>query len=148
MSDSSINTVIPTLQTLLLARPGLSGVSVTEGPAEPSVMAREELIQILDATGEQTVHALNRTTQPRQEEYDLNVVISVVGETRSDQATLRARAFVLLAEVTQQLRTDPSLGIAGQVYAAIVGHIAYTARANDSSRESAIDFNVHIVARL
>lgn len=148
MSDSSINTVIPALQTLLLNRPGLAGVSITEGPAEPSVMAREELIQILDAVGDQHVHALNKTTQPRQEEYDLSVVISVVGETRSDQATLRARAFALLAEITQQLRSDPSLGLAGQVYAAIVGHIAYTARANDSSRESAIDFNISVVARL
>lgn len=148
MSSSSINAVIPALQTLLQARAGLTGVSITEGPAEPALRDRKELIQILDATGDQTVHALNRVTQPRQEEYDLNVLISVVAATRSKQATIRARAFALLAEVEAQLRSDPSLGIAGQVYSSIVGHIAYTTRANDQDRESAIDFNVHVVARL
>ncbi len=110
-------------------------------------MQREELIQVLDAVGDQSPRALNATTQPRAEEYDLSVVISVVGETRSDQATLRARAFVLLAEVETQLRGNVSLGISG-VYAAVLGHIAYTARANDMQRESAIDFDIHVTARL
>lgn len=147
MSSSSINTVIPTLQSLLQARAGLSGVAITDGPAEPSLMQREELIQILDADGHQSVRALNATTQPRNEEYDLALCISVIGETRSDQATLRARAFALLAEIEAQLRSDPHLGLVN-VSAAIVGKIKYTPRASDMQRESAIDFDIHVEARL
>lgn len=147
MSSSSINTVIPTLVTLLQARAGLSGVSVVEGPGEPSVMEREEVIMVLDADGDQSVRALNATTQPRNEEYDLAIVVSVVGETRNDQATLRARCFALVAEIEAQLRSDPHLGLVN-VSASILGKFKYSARANDSAREACFDFDIHVMARL
>jgi hypothetical protein len=148
VSSSSINTVIPALVTLLQARPNLATVSVIEGPAEPSVRNREELILVLDAKGQQSVRAINATTQPRNEEYDVAVLISVLGETRNDQATLRARCFALMAEIEAQLRSDVHLGLVG-VYASVVGHISYTARLiSDSTRESAIDFDIHVTARL
>jgi hypothetical protein len=70
MASSSIPTVIDTLIATLEARAALKGVSITDGVAPPADMQREELIQILDADGEQSVRALNRTTQPRNEEYD------------------------------------------------------------------------------
>lgn len=147
MSASSINTVIPTLVSLLQARAGLAGVTVREGPPTVEERGHKELIQVLDASGDQTVRALNATTQPRNEEYDLAVVVSVVAEAESDQTTIRARAFALLAEIEAQLRSDPHLGIVN-VAASIVGKIAYTARASDAWRESCIDFDIHVMARL
>jgi hypothetical protein len=144
--QSSVNTVVPTLQSLLQALPGLSGVTVSEGPATPAEMERKDLIQILDAKGDQEPHALNRTTQPRQEEVDLNLLISVKGETRNKQATLRARAYALLNEIGAALRSDPHMGLSN-VYGAYIARVDYMPRANDHARESAIDFDIHYTAR-
>jgi hypothetical protein len=147
MSSSSIPTFIDTLKTTLEARAALAGVAITDGIASPGDMNAEELIQILDATGEQSVRALDRTTQPRNEEYAVTVLVSVVAQTREDQTTLKARAFELLAEVEATLRADPHLGISN-LYSAVGGHIHYASRATDLQREAAIEFDINVHARL
>ena len=57
------------LLAALNARAALQSVSVCDGPAPPADETREELIELLDADGEQTVPTMSRPTQPRRARY-------------------------------------------------------------------------------
>lgn len=103
------------LVSQLAARPGLTGVQVTNGPPLPAT--QREFIWVGDATGAQSWGSFG-SAGVRHEAYGVDVAISVTREGE-DIAAADARCFTLLAEVEGQLRTDPTVN--GAVMAAKVG---------------------------
>jgi hypothetical protein len=134
----------------LEARAGLGGVSVCDGPAPPADLDRDELIELLDVVGEQSVHSLNKTTQPRRELMTLTLLITVVHATRDKQTEVNERAFVLLDELNQLLR-DSDTGLTsiyagpGRIYGPRVTSMTHTTRTNadNTRREAGLSVGVH-----
>lgn len=120
----------------LLARPALADVQVSYGSPNPN--PRPEFIWLHDVDGAQEARALGRLA--RREDMSLEVRISVVKQGRDQQAATE-RAFALLAELEDTVRTDPALDAqyagAGQILAAqITGPMLLSERANDREREA------------
>lgn len=156
MTLSFVPSTIPffrdALERALAARPGLSGLAVCDGRPPPDVLAGEEWLALMDVEFAVTVPTMDRTSQPRQEEYTQHCYLSVVGATRDDQATLCLRAFAIYAEICDQLRSTVHLeGFytgGGQLASVLAGSGTYHPRANDTAREAALDFGIHVTARL
>ncbi len=106
MATSSVPTVKANLVTQLQARGGLANVQVTNGPPLPN--PSREFIWVGTAEGTQAQAAMGGL---RREEYGLEVVISVEREG-TDIAAADARCFALVAELENQLRTDPTVNAA------------------------------------
>lgn len=108
MASSVVPTVFTTLKTQLQARAGLAGVQITEGfPLQPDL----EYIAIADADPhEQTSAGQRATPHPREENFVLIVVISVVRVADTDAAEVVDRAYALAAELENELRNDPTIG--------------------------------------
>lgn len=152
MATSAIPAFRAALIAMLQARSGLSGVQVTDGPPEPSVLDGDVYIALLEAKGTQRIWAMNRSSQPREERFTQTVVIGVRGETRADQVTLGNRAYVLLGEMEQGIRADVKLTAyytgAAKLVTTVIGSEDYQTFADDHSRESQITVGVDVHARL
>lgn len=142
------------LKAMLQARAGLANVIVADGPPPPGQFEAREWIALFDVEFEQTPHSLNTTNRPRIETYRQKVLVSVVQETRSDQATPTARAFVLFSEIADALRADPELSAYytgdGLIDTAQIGSGTVSKRANAdaTARETAIEFEINVKARI
>lgn len=112
MAVSSINTLKTNLLAQLALRSGLNGVLVSWG--WPKAPQREMLIlgDISDWT--QEAAAQRYPQPPREESYRMEVL--VYAEKKGwTQADANARAFVIAAEIENQLRTDPTVNGAVRV---------------------------------
>lgn len=156
MTLSFVPSTIPYFRDALLralaARAGLSGVAVCDGRPAPDVLASEEFVALMETEFEISPNAMQRATQPRQEDYTQHVFVSVVGATRDDQVTLGSRAFAIYAEILDQLRSTVHLeGFytgAGQIASAVAGAGTYHPKADDMQREATLEFGIRVTARL
>ena len=105
MPTSTVPALKANLVTQLQARPGLTGVQVTNGPPLPN--PEREFIWVGNVNGQQEFGFFG-APQQRQEEFGVDVVISVLREGR-DTAAADTRCFALFAELENQLRTDPTV---------------------------------------
>jgi hypothetical protein len=138
----------------LIARQELAGVSVVDGPAPPKDFDRSELIELLDVTEDEEVHALDRTTQPRAEKCVMTVLITVQKAGRTNQAVVNARAFVLLDALNQLLRGDPYLAAyytgPGRIYGARITTKNHKKRVtpDNTVREASVEVGVRWEGRI
>lgn len=156
MTLAFASSTVPAFRAALIAalegRVGLKGVSVTDGKPPPNVLAESEFLAVLDTDGVTAPRPFNRTTQPRDERYSQHLMISVVGATRADQTTLGARAFEILAELGDEIRTnvrlEPNYSGPGNLYSVVMGQWSYHTRADDTHREAAIELELDVHARI
>jgi hypothetical protein len=104
MATSSIPTLKKNLQSLLAARTQLHDVLISYGP--PLASPPREFIWLGDVEGDQDWATIGGRV--REETYDLSLLVSVVREGQ-DQQGATERAFDLLAEVEDALRSDPTV---------------------------------------
>lgn len=152
---SSIPAFTAALMKGLTQRDALATVVVTDGPAPASAIDAAELIELLDVDGEETVHSLNKTTQPRLEKMTLTLLITVVWQTGEKQTEVNERAFELLDELNQLLR-DSDTGLTsiyagpGRIYGPRVTTKKHTKRtnANNTKREAGLEVGVYWEAKI
>ena len=104
MANSTVPAFMAALLTALKARPGLSSTQVAWGV--PRGELQKEFMLLLDVDGEQTTKAKGQ--HRREEQFDLTVVISVV-RTRGEAQAATERAYVLAAELENELRTNTTM---------------------------------------
>lgn len=91
------------------ARPALAG-KVTYGV--PRVTPTTEWIHVGRIEGDETAVSLGRSSQGRREErFQIVVTISVIRSWIDDPEDVADRAFALLAEIEDELRDAPTLGL-------------------------------------
>lgn len=154
-ANSSVLAFTAALKQGLEARAALKTVSVSDGPAAPADMEREELVQLLDVEGEWQVHSISRPTQPRLEVQTLTVQITVQRATREKQTQVNARAFEIFNELNQLLR-DPDAGVTslytgpGRVYGPRITAFKHTKRVSpdNMTREAGLEVGVHWEAKI
>ena len=106
-NTSSVPTVKNTLKTLLAARVALSGVQLTWAYPGIDKIARESLF--FDRTELSEVSG-QLGNQRRHETYTQYMYVCVKKET-NDVQVVEQRAWTLVGEIEQQLRTDASLAL-------------------------------------
>jgi len=150
MSASTVPAVKAALQVQLQARGGLSGVEVSYGLPRSQ---HKEWIWLADVENHTQEMAAARSLAtggpPRNEEYDLLVVIRTERAGR-DQKASDERLYALVDEISQQLRTDPSVSAAvGPSGWAQFGGIPamQPAAANDGVASKAL-LSIHVKARI
>lgn len=157
MATSAIPAFRAALLAMLAARAAiggnpLAGVPLVDGPPEPSVLAGEQYLALLEAKGTQRIWGMNRASQPREERFTQMVEISVRGMTRSDQVTLGTLAYSFLGELEKGIRADVKLSAyysgAAALITTVVGPEHYQVFADDTERESRITVGVDVHARL
>lgn len=159
-STSLIQTFTDAFLANLQARAGLKNVLITDGPPPASYTQTGEIMWLGDVNGEQEWAALGNPNRPRNEEFTIDCYISCIGPALPNdpnaQTTLSKQCFTLMAEVEQCLRADPTQGIvpAGNQtggwirFAEVRSPLILTKRADDTARESALQFGVYVAARL
>lgn len=137
MATSSIPTLIENLRAMLAARTQLDDVQITVGIPLPS--PSREFIALLDVSGNQDWSTLGHT---REEQYDLDVLISVAQQT-NDQQPSTVRAFEIAAELENALRADQTVKGAVTV-AAFGGNISLTQLASDDGMARGAHLTVQV----
>lgn len=144
MATSTIVSFKSSLDTTLSARAGLSGVLITRG-IEPVDMSVPELLVIGDVTrSEQTAAALGR--QRREENYTVEIEVTVVGHHADDQDTLSERAMTIASEVEDALRDDCSVG--GVVRVAQVAEIGLQEASDGNQRWARVPMRIRVDQRI
>lgn len=151
----------------LKARTGLSDVFITDGPPLPAQLGAVgadmigKWLMLGDVQGGQTWAAIDAQRRPRNEEFTITCVISVVQQaTVADdiQADLNRSAIAIFQELEQELRANPTQGVgpatgtnpAGYVIESQIANpdVQLQKRATDTVREAAMQFGIHVKARL
>jgi hypothetical protein len=149
--SSTMQAFTEALQTNLLARLAAANepTRVFDGPPPPGGGGYDqpEWIMLGDVVGAQHPPAIS-SRQPREEDYDLHVMVSVTAQTASDQKTVNDRAFTLLDYLNQELRGNLTQGVAGVYAATIAGGFRQSKRANAKARECCLEVLVHVLARI
>lgn len=141
-TTSTIPAFRAALLTQLQARPALAEVLVTDGnPPAPA----KEYIALGATIFEQEWSHLGKYA--RNERYRQVVMISVLFAGTDTQVQAAARAFVLYAEVEDELRDDPTLGL-DNLIGAQVGDGVYTPRWDDQYRQADLTFEINVHARI
>lgn len=107
MATTTVPALIGALKTQLQASSDLDGVLVSWGiPTEPP---GPEWLLLGDAIGTQAQAAIARTRYPREEEYRVQVTISVLRDF-GQQQDATTRACAIAAVLDGILRADPTVG--------------------------------------
>jgi hypothetical protein len=120
LATSTVPAFKKKLKELLVARPNIVSANVLVSWGLPGNMAETEFIALLGTEGEQEAAALG--AQKREEEFFLTLVASVL-RGGDDQQSAEERAWELVAEVENQLRSDATVGATVRE-AQIAGEIA------------------------
>lgn len=107
MNSSTVVTVKKAMVTTLQARAGLAGIQVSY--AHPGDKLEPDSIWMGDVRGHHEIAALRAGRKVRNEEYTLDVIVSVL-KAGGDVQDAEDRAFVLFIEVEGALADDPRLG--------------------------------------
>jgi hypothetical protein len=150
MATSSIPAVKAALITRLQARAGLYGVSVTWGFTDAAGARAAEWVFVGNTRGDQTWTQQGR--QSKEEDYTLDLIVSVVRKGLGVQ-TAEQRAWAIAAEVENELRSDPSVGLTppyrllqAQVEGPVVSEEAVSE--DGSAVESRITLSIRVETRI
>jgi hypothetical protein len=147
MATSTIPAFKAALQTQLQARAGLDGVQVSYG--YPGPLPEVEYIWLADVKGHQDLAVMGNRTRSRDEDYTLTILIKseISDISTAAQQTVVERAFTLMAELEDQLRTDP--GVNGTVRVAqIEGPIELVELAGANARGALLTVSVRAQQRI
>lgn len=147
---SSIPAVKGALVDALNARPALAG-KVTWGV--PRETPRREWIVVGEVEGDQSQVSVGRQSLSRREErYRVLVVVSVIMSAVEHPRTVAERAYALAAEVEDEVRTSPTLGLdpgTDGLYWAQVTKTDLTESTGDGSeRQAVVTLHVSCMARI
>lgn len=140
---STIPAVKADLVTRFAARAGLTGVQICYG--WPKGAPEKEMVIVGGAEGEQDWGPFGR--RAKDEIYDLSIMVSVVFSD-GNQRGATERAFVIVGELEQELRNAPGLSFTNmtvdvrgdfQLAENVLGGL---------DREAAIEFSLHVKARI
>lgn len=93
-----------------------AGLPATYGT--PAKAPSDEWVRVGGIIGTQEAVVLNSTRRPRDEDYNVDVLVRV---RRADQQLATERAYELAGVVEVALRSDPTLGDA-VMWAVVTGH--------------------------
>lgn len=143
MATSTIPAVKQALQTLLSARVGMNGAKVTW--AVPNTEIPRDWISLDDVTGRQTPARLGR--QARDEEYTVQITVTVVRPAVDTPASVAERAFDLVAEIEDQLRETVDLELPDVVHS-YVTRTDLIERNDGEQREARALVDIFVKARI
>lgn len=150
MSASTVPAFKLQLRTNLQARAALAGVQITYGPPTPQPgwgadVNTVEYIWLGDVQGTQEWLTFSSAGGTREEEYDLTVWLLVAKATSPDDYQAAGnRAFALMAEIENEVRTDHTVG--GTVLEAEVASFIFVEDAKPEVNEARIALTVHVKA--
>jgi hypothetical protein len=139
LATSTIPAVKANLVAQLDARPGLTEVQVSYGPPLPN--PSREMIWCGVAKGQQDWQAM----AVKGEEYDLEIIISVIREGQDMQAA-DERCFAIYAELENQLRSDQTVN--GAVMRATTAGFELGEHVTDTNREATLIVQVACQAQI
>lgn len=115
-----MSSTIPAVKAALVS-------TITDAIADPDVEVTwstprgdkaRDWVRVGDVTGQQSAAALGR--QRRQEDYRVEVLVSVIRSDVESPQAVAERAYALAGEIEDALRADESLGgVAGLVWARV-----------------------------
>lgn len=131
----------------------LAGVPMYDGVPPAGVFGGPEWIAVTDAEGTQEVRAMDVTNRPRFEDYEQEVLVSVVREARSvGSAAVVARAMALFVLVADAIRDDPTLSTTftgdGQIQSVEVSRFNLLKRQTDTERTAEVVITLRVRARV
>lgn len=129
------------LVTALSARAGLSGVQIVYG-MPPGALQREHIL-LGPVDGTQEYRALG--TARKFDDYTVTLYITAMREGTNQQAA-DERALAIMAEVEDEVRTDPTVG--GTVLTAEVSRYRLEPLAGEGAREARITLDIQTRARI
>lgn len=144
-TTSTVPALLTALKAALDVRAGLAGVVVTTAPSgEPLPY---ESIQWFGTNEDQSWAALGN--RRRSETYTLRGGIFCQQRGGGDTVwdAVRTRAYAILAELEDELRTNPTLGLGSRVVAQLVS-ANLDQGAQDNGRWAALDLAVAVSAEL
>lgn len=141
--QSTVPTFKAALLTILQARPGLSGVTVSYGAPVLGSGARE-FVALGDVDGSQEFAALGHLQ--KDETFTMTVYCSCIREGQQQQQCTE-RAFALAAEVEDALRDDPEVNATVRV-AEVASPFSLEEFASDQARQSIVTLGVQGTARI
>lgn len=160
-AHSTIQLYTDALIANLKARQNLQRVLISDGPPPASWLAAEEWVMFGDVTGNQSWAVINKTRRPRNEEFTIEVIISVIANTTDGddavQPMLNARCMEIFAELEDELRGNPTQGVgpatgidpAGYVIESEISTpVTLAKRGNDHAREASMTIGIKVKARL
>lgn len=145
-TSSTIPLVKGQILTLLDQRASLA--EVQRAWSHPGKVLGRESIYFGSVTGSHEIRALRAGHKPRDETYDLEVLVAVhkVGGTVE---AAEARAFELLAEIEDVLADDAQIGLGPAVHWARFGEIREVDTGPyDKGNACVIAFTINVRARL
>lgn len=143
MGVSSIPAVKQALLDLLSARPGMDGAKITW--AVPSGQVERDWVSLDDVTGRQAPARLGR--QAREEEYTVQITVTVVRPAVDTPQSVASRCFALVAEIENLLRENPTIGVNSLVHTYIT-RTDLVERNDGDQREARALVDVFVVARI
>lgn len=160
-AHSTIQLYTDNLIANLKARPGLAQTLISDGPPPAGAAQVDEWMMFGDVDGNQKWATINAVRRPRDEEYTIECIISVVSQTILNddgvQAALNLRAMTIFAELEDELRGNPTQGVgpatginpAGYVIESeILSPVRLQKRASDTAREAGMEIGIRVKARL
>jgi hypothetical protein len=145
MATSAIPTLKKNLRDRLAARDRLSGVQLAYGWPKFETRRVSELLILGDVDFAQEPATIG-TNRSREDDGELEVWV-IVTQATTDQQKPTERAFALMAEVENELRTDPTVNNAVRI-AQIGGDGELRELASDRERQARLLFHVRYEARI
>lgn len=148
---STINAFEQALQANLKKRTGLSGVTITVGPPTAGELMVGEWLMLGNSTATQNYATFpyNAPTS-RDETARIELLINVVQAINADHTVVNNRAYALLAEVENELRSNPSQGVTNVLWAEIAPSMRVQKQMNPDAgwRETLITSQIKLRSRI
>jgi hypothetical protein len=135
----------------LASRANLAGVQILTGPPSAGQAQHGEFLMLGNANATQTYKTFPYNAPTAKDEtFTIDLLIDVVQAMNTDQSTVTARAFALLAEVENELRSNPSQGVAYVLWSEVARSQRVEKAMNPDSgwRETLLRATVFVRARI
>ena len=122
-------------------------VSVINGPPPSSKMQNNTRVWFGDVKGAQKFVSIAAGVYPKEETYTVDLVIDIQKVT-GDMDALVDQAFLILAEVENELRFNPDQGITGILWSGLNGPVEHFKMRGANTCQVVIYAGVYVKARI
>ena len=148
---STVHAYEVALAANLKLRANLSGVQILTGPPTAGQAQHGEFLMFGNANATQNYKTFpfNAPTA-KDETYTIDLLINVVQAMNQDHDTVTARAFTLLAEVENELRTNPTQGVAYVLWSEVArtNNVEKAMNPESGWRETLLRTTVYVRSRI
>lgn len=131
--------------------PALQGVTVTDGPPTVGELSKGEWMMFGNSTAGQTwkTFPVSAPTS-RDEDGRIDLIINVVQAVNDKHTAITQRAYALLAEVENELRSNPSQGVPNVLWSEIAPTMRTEKATNPEAgwRETLLTVQVRVRSRI